>query len=331
MNIDDRVSEIEKYLKSDNITKQSESLQTSSSSDNEEVNLSELWVAIWASKFVVVLFTIAFTSLVTIYAITQPNIYRASAVVMPSGDSGSSGLRGLAGQFGGIASLAGINLGGGSIDKTGIALEVLKSRGFIESFVKKYNIDAELLAVVAWHSENNSLEYDKSLFDASKDEWLIDDNTQKSLSPTNWESYKEFSRILQVSQDIETGMITLSIEHISPNYAKEWLELLILEINLTISENDKREAKSSIEYLTSKLETTQLSDMKSVFYQLIEEQTKTMMLTEVNDEYVFKTIDPPNVPDEKAKPGRAMMIVSGAIIGFGFGVVVVLIRYLKRK
>jgi hypothetical protein len=39
--------------------------------------------------------------------------------------------------------------------------------------------------------------------------------------------------------------------------------------------------------------------METVFYQLIEEQTKNMMLTQVKAEYVLKTIDPAQVPEKK--------------------------------
>ena len=49
--------------------------------------------------------------------------------VPAQGDSGG-GLSQLAGQFGGLASMAGISLGGGKGDDNAIAIELLKSRSF---------------------------------------------------------------------------------------------------------------------------------------------------------------------------------------------------------
>jgi hypothetical protein len=126
-------------------------------------------------------------------------------------------------------------------------------------------------------------------------------------------------------------MIILAIEHYSPEIATQWLKWLVNDINSTMREQDKIEAQNSIDYLTKKLEETQLSDMQTVFYQLIEEQTKTIMLAEVSKEYVLKTIDPANAPEEKAKPKRALIVVLGTILGGILSVLIVLIRHFNKK
>ena len=71
--------------------------------------------------------------------------------------------------------------------------------------------------------------------------------------------------------------------------------------------------------------------METVFYQLIEEQTKNMMLTMVKKEYVFKTIDPAQVPDTKARPKRALIVVLGTMLGGVLSLFIVLIRYFFNK
>ena len=87
-----------------------------------------------------------FAILSVIYAINQPNIYRATTLLAPASEQGGAGgLAKMAGQFGGLASLAGINLGGGGTDKTGLALEVLKSRVFIEEFINKHQLIVPLM------------------------------------------------------------------------------------------------------------------------------------------------------------------------------------------
>ncbi len=70
---------------------------------------------------------------------------------------------------------------------------------------------------------------------------------------------------------------------------------------------------------------------KPYFYQLIEEQTKNMMLTQVKTEYVLKTVDPAQVPEEKAKPKRALIVVLGTILGGLLSVIIVLTRYFSNK
>jgi LPS O-antigen subunit length determinant protein (WzzB/FepE family) len=71
--------------------------------------------------------------------------------------------------------------------------------------------------------------------------------------------------------------------------------------------------------------------METVFYQLIEEQTKNMMLTQVKPEYVLKTIQPPQVPDEKSKPQRALIVILGTLLGGVLSVLIVLFRFFSRR
>lgn len=307
-------------------------LQPQNSQQSVEVDLSELWSALWADRWLITSFVFMFAIFSVVYAIKQPNIYKATAVLAPAGDSGSGGLGKLAGQFGGLASLAGIDLGGGEVDKTGIALEVLKSRVFIEYFIEKHNLLIPLMAMKDWDQKTDQLIIDEDIYNIQTNEWVRDVSFPKTPKPSSWEAFEEFREIVSSSTDKQTGMIIISIEYFSPEIAKNWLTLLIAEINEKMREIDKSEAQNSIDFLNDKLINQQLAaNMQSVFYKLIEEQTKTMMLTEVSKEYVFKTIDPANAPDQKAEPRRVLICVLGTMLGGVIGLLIVIIRYFKNK
>jgi uncharacterized protein involved in exopolysaccharide biosynthesis len=294
----------------------------------DEIDLVELWHAIWSGKLIIILISALFAISSVLYAINQPNIYKATTLLSPAGDqSGAGGLAQMAGQFGGLASLAGINLGNGSADKTVLALEVLKSRVFIENFITKYEFLPQLIAAKKWDVNTKTLILDTDIYNTANKRWVRKVKAPKTPEPSPWEAYEAFRALLNISSDKETGMITLSIEHYSPVIAKEWLILLVSEINNTIREKDKFEAQRSIDFLSNKLKETQLVDMQTVFYQLIEEQTKTIMLAEVSQEYVFQTVDPANFPDEKAKPNRPLIAILGTILGIMLSLLIVLVRY----
>jgi uncharacterized protein involved in exopolysaccharide biosynthesis len=300
--------------------------------EDDEIDLAELWHAIWSGKLLIIAISGLFAISSIIYAINQPNIYKATTLLAPASEQGgASGLAKMAGQFGGLASLAGINLGGGGTDKTGLALEVLKSRFFIENFINKHQLLVPLMAANNWDINTNTLIFDDEIYNTKTKTWLREVEAPKQPEPSLWEAYVAFKEILSVATDKETGMITLTIEHYSPEVATQWLKWLVNEINVTMREQDKVEAQTSIDYLTEKLQETQLADMQTVFYQLIEEQTKTIMLAEVSKEYVLKTIDPANAPEEKAKPKRALIVVFGTMLGGILSVLIVLIRYFTKK
>jgi uncharacterized protein involved in exopolysaccharide biosynthesis len=300
--------------------------------EDDEIDLAELWHAIWSGKLLIIAISGLFAISSIIYAINQPNIYKATTLLAPTSEQGGAGgLAKMAGQFGGLASLAGINLGSGGTDKTGLALEVLKSRVFLENFINKHQLLVPLMATNNWDINTNTLIFDDEIYNETTKTWVRDVKAPKKPQPSQWEAYQEFKDIFSITTDKESGMITLAIEHYSPEIATQWLLWLVSDINITMREQDKTEAQRSIDYLTKKLQETQLADMQTVFYQLIEEQTKTIMLAEVSKEYVLKTIDPANAPEEKAKPKRALIVVLGTMLGGVLSVLIVLIRYFTKK
>jgi uncharacterized protein involved in exopolysaccharide biosynthesis len=300
--------------------------------EDDEIDLAELWRVLWSGKLLIIIISAVFAISSVLYAINQPNIYKATTLLSPTGDQGGAGgLAKMAGQFGGLASLAGINLGSGGADKTGLALEVLKSRFFLENFITKHSLLVPLMAANNWDANTNTLMFDEEVYNTTSKTWIRKVSAPKNPEPSSWEAFQAFKEILSIATDKETGMVTISIEHYSPQIATQWLKLLVGDINNTMREQDKVEAQNSINYLTKKLEETQLSDMQTVFYQLIEEQIKTIMLAEVSKEYVLKTIDPANAPEEKAKPKRGLIVVLGTMLGGILSVLIVLIRYFTKK
>ncbi|MCV5264094.1 hypothetical protein OFC55_41165, partial [Escherichia coli] len=78
-------------------------------------------------------------------------IYRADALLSPAESSNGGGLSKLAGQFGGLASLAGVNLGSSDSSQTELAVQVMRSRKFIDSFVKNHDLLVPLMAAKDWN------------------------------------------------------------------------------------------------------------------------------------------------------------------------------------
>ncbi|MEY8213827.1 MAG: Wzz/FepE/Etk N-terminal domain-containing protein [Colwellia sp.] len=299
---------------------------------DDEIDLVELLRAIWAGKFTIIIISMIFAVASVFFALSKPNIYKASAILAPaSSKSGAGGLGALAGQFGGLASMAGINLGGGGGDKTALALEILKSRSFIEAFITKHDLLVPLMASKKWDMASDALILDEELYDEVNNKWIREVKAPKTPEPSSWEAYREFSKLIAVSQDKTTSMVNIDIEFFSPSIAKQWLTWLIQDINEFMREQDQIEAKASIDYLTKQLANIKVATMETVFYQLIEEQTKNMMLTMVKKEYVLKTIDPAQVPDTKDKPKRALIVVLGTMLGGILSVLIVLIRYFTKK
>ena len=307
----------------------------SNAPQNDEIDLRELALAIWQGKWLIICITGIFSVASVYYALSVPNEYKSTVLLAPASSSGGSALSKLASQYGGLASLAGINLGGGSggDDKVAIAIEIIKTWGFLEQFIEKNSLQVPLFAAIGWDRSRNELIINPELYDESANKWVREFNSAKGqkAEPSSWELYKALSERISIEQDKASGLINLTVEYYSPELAKEWVVSLVKTINANLKNRDRDEATKSIQYLQEKIQETHVSDMQSVFYQLIEEQTKTLMLADVSEEYVFKTISPARIAEEKSKPKRALISVLGFIFGALISVMVVLVRYFCRK
>lgn len=303
-----------------------------SETHDDEIDLRELFSVIWQGKWLIIAITTVFAIGSVVFAIMQPNIYKSEALLAPAAEEQGGGLSALASQFGGLASLAGVNLGGkGGTDKTQLAIEVLKSRQFTSEFIQKHSILADLMAAKKWNREQDTISYNEDDYLVETNTWVREVEAPLKPEPSMQEAYKVFSKIFTVNSDKETGMVTLAVEHLSPIVAQKWVDWLVQDINKVMKERDVAEANRSSEFLNKQIALTNVADIKTILYKLVEEQAKTIMFAEVRDEYVFKTIDPALVPEEKAKPKRALICVLGTMLGGMLGIMFILVRHFVRK
>ncbi len=293
---------------------------------DDEIDLLLICKIIWAGKAWVLAFTLLFGSCAFLYSISLPNQYNSEALLAPSKDN-SGGLGGIANSFGGLASLAGVSIGGTGDNKTTLAIEVLKSRSFIANFIEKNNLLVPLMASKDWSSEKGLI-IDKSIYDEKKNSWV---RKSSRVKPSLQEAYREFSKRMKVKQDTKTGFIKVGFEFYSPKLAREWVIKLVQDLNFEIKSRDISEARRTIKYLREELDKTSIADMRAIFYELIEEQTKTVMFAEVRNEYVLKTVDGAVVPENKSKPMRALVTLLGLFLGGVLGVLIIFIRYWFRE
>ena len=297
----------------------------------DEIGLNELFGEIWRAKFWLggICFLVAVA--MALYSLTLPNIYRAEALVTPVSDGAGGKLGSLAGQLGGLASLAGVSLGKGDSNKTAIAIEKLQSREFFFKFAQKYQVLVPLMAAKTWQHETDTLIIDADIYDETSQQWVRKVSWPKQQKPSLLEAHEAFLDNLTVNQDKLSGMIKISYQHVSPTVARNWVTALIAELNEEMRQRDISEAQSSIDYLEQQVADTKITEIKTVFYQLIEEQTKTLMLANVKPEYILETVDAAVMPEKKYKPCRAVMVIGAAMVVFIGGVGFLMIRLVMKK
>ena len=297
---------------------------------NEEgLNFSSIISEISSRKKFIFLFTFSFLLIGVIYSFSIPNTYQSTALLSVNSDSaGGSSMSSLAKQYGGVASMAGISLPGGEEEDRGvIAMETIKSRNFLRNLILDNDILPQLYAAKSYDFSHKKINYDKKLYDSKNKKWVRKPslfNRSLKPAPSNEEAYRKYIKeTISVYQDKKTNLIYVSVKHFSPHFAKEFLELIIKEMNDSIRDKDLKESEKAINYLNEYLATSQVTEIRKSINDLIETHLEKVMMCYISEDYVLEIIDPPFVPERKHSPSRAVNLFLSFILGLTISIILV--------
>ena len=124
-----------------------------------------------------------------------------------------------------------------------------------------------------------------------------------------------------------TGLIFISFKHGSPEFSRDFLKLIIDEVNNVFRENKLIELEKSRNYFESEYEVARNASIKTSLSYLLEKNLNSEMLANVREEYVLESIEDPFIPEEKHSPNRVIFLVVGVLSGLIFGALIPIIRF----
>jgi len=287
-----------------------------------------LFLGIIKNNFLFILFfTTLFAGASIFYSLSLANEYRSFSKVSAVGKSNASSLGALASQFGGLASMAGVSLGGSDVN---VIVETLESRDFIKSFIEKEDIAIPLFAAEGWDRETNKLILDNDIYDENSKVWVRKVEPYQSIKPTLEELFLKFQDNLAYSKNKKTDLLTISITFYSPEISKQWLESLLLHLSEYLREKDLVDAQQSIEFIELQFNEVDNADLKLTLSQLLQEQYQQLTLAKVKKIFGFEIRDSAFLPEEKVGPKRALIVIGFTFLGGVLGLFIVFVRiYIK--
>lgn len=301
---------------------------------DDEINFTDLLIILWNKKVFITTITLIGILLSVIYSLSLPNIYKSEALMIPASDNQSSNM---ISQYSGLAGLAGISMPtSNNENKTLEAIEIIKSFDFFSKYFLPFIDFQNLMAVENWDRTNNVLIYDENLYDNVNNKWIKNEKHPMKLMPSEQEAYDAYLSIMNISRDKKSLFVTLSFKHQSPYLAKEWTALVISQINKIMRNKDKQKVSKSIDFLNSQSSKVTYGEVKQALSILLQDQIKSLMLIEANDDYVFEIINSPLVAEKKTEPIRSQFVILSALVSLIFSVLFVLFRhfsfiYFKEK
>lgn len=244
--------------------------------------------------------TVSTMAFVTAALLMQP-VYQATTVLAPSDLDQDSSLLTSANMLGGLASSLGV---GPSDRRVETALAVLKSRGFTESFITDEKLMPELFPG-KWDSRTGT--------------WKVPQDRQPTLA----EAYDLFQKIIAISEDKSSGLITLQVDWTSLSQAAEWANGLVSRLNAEMRSRAIAQADASLEFLGKELPATRTMETRDAISRLMEAQIRQRMLADVTQDYSLRIVDKAIASDHSKpiKPRKAVMFIMGPAVGLCLGVI----------
>jgi uncharacterized protein involved in exopolysaccharide biosynthesis len=255
-----------------------------------EIDLKAIWRAALRHKSIVAATAALCVAAAVVLALTATPIFRAEATVAPVKENGMGGGGSLTGELGGLASIAGLDLGDTGENREYQA--VLQSRHLIEEFVRRNDLVPQML--------------------------------HGSKLPQNlWFACELFRKnVVLVTEDKLKGVTTVSIEWTDPVTAARWANGFVGLANELIRNRAIDNASRNVDYLNKQSsQTTELGVQRAIF-NLIESQMKTLMLANGRIEYAFTIVDPAVPAELRTRPKRTLIVLTGGVIGLLLGAIV---------
>lgn len=291
---------------------------------SDEIDIKEILLVLWNRKRIISIITTISAIFSVLYALSIPNIYKSSALLAPANEE--KNLTSSLGQYSALAGMAGVQLPANQGNSSTEAIARMKSFDFFSMhFLPFINLE-DLVAAYKWDSKKDLLLYKTELYDTSTNKWV-----SREIIPSSQEAYAIYLEKFSINENAKTGFVSISMEHFSPDIAKEWLIIIIKNINESMRQENISTSSKSINFLKDQLESTNLEDIRDGISFLLESQMQNLMLASASKSYIYKVINSPIAPERKSAPARSFICMFITFVGFILGCIYALLKGFREK
>ena len=213
--------------------------------EDDEVDLRELFAALWSHKIFILVFTGFSIFLAGYIALTSVKIFTARAVFQIEQNDGGAGFR-FSSELSTLASLAGFS-GAQTTSSTDILLERAKGREFIIDMNTKFAIDRDL------YFNKYDPDYKDPFWKATLKKiigWQSTGSEKNAIIESN--ILKKFRENVEL-KETNGGAIQISVTHIDPQKASYYANNFMEEIRRMVEQESEAAQILRLNYLSQTL------------------------------------------------------------------------------
>ena len=281
---------------------------------DDEIDLTIYFAAFRKVWWKVAAFSLAVGVVTLIVMFLIPNTYQATAVITPAVDEGKK-----SSAFGALAFL-GIDVGGPSTVED---LDTLfKSNDLTARVFKKHDL---------W-SITLGNRYDPST-GMMKSSWIdrLLGNEEGPKPPGDWDAIRLAKKILKVSINKRAGTVSISFESPSAEGSADIVKYYLEEGKSRLQEEALERAGKNKRFIEEQIGKTHDALTRDRLYSMYGQEVEKEMMARNREQFGFRVIDAPRVPDRKVKPKRGLSAIVAATLSFFIGCAFFIMRNKPRK
>jgi len=308
--------------------------------EEDTISLTDIMLTLSRHLKIIIITPTILCTLTIIYVlfIAKPIYTSTSKIMSSSSGAGMSQAAGLAAQFG-------IAMPAGQSEPKWVYPEIIKSRTLARAVLKQ--------------------KFDTNEFGPQKS--LLQILTYGNEKPANGmdtleiKAVDSFLGIIDISEDLKTSILTLSINASEPNLAAKINQALIEELDAHQRKYNKTKTSDTKQFIEERIIDTEKELMAAeedlkVFmdrnrrienspalqleqqrlgrevtvltgvFTTLKQQLETTKIEEVKESDYVVILDAPEVPLQRSKPNKKSMVVIAGILGIGLGMVLAFVR-----
>ncbi len=291
---------------------------------DDEIDLRELFAALWDGKLLIFIVTCAVFLLSSAYLHIAERSYTVSVTLRPTEEQSSGG-----GNLGGLASLAGFQLPSGGTTEFITFQSMLKSQEVASRLFADENLIQRLFAG-EWDEDRKSFlqPVPSTLGNVKRllKPLLTGEGQSAYIAPNAARLAQTLSTNLYVSEDKISGMLKLSMESTNPKLASDLMLALIRKTDEFLKERFVISGSEALQFYQQKISKARSREHREALAKLIATEEQRLMLATREGPFVVEVMMGPDQSLQPTSPKSSLVLALGLMLGLFLGGAVVLLR-----
>lgn len=283
--------------------------------EENQIHLGDYLAVLRNAWWKVVILSLAVGGVTLAVMFREPNVYQAMAVITPVVDEKRPSPT--------LGALASFGIDVGAPSKVEDLETLFKSDDLTVRVFRKYNPWPIILAD-RFDPKTGSVKavWTDRLFGGAKER----------KTPGDWDAIRTAKNFLKISVNRKANTISISFESPSPDGSAAMVKYYLDEGKSRLQEEALDRAVKNNKFISEQIGRTVDALTRERLYSLYGQEVEREMLARNREQFGFRIIDSPRVPDTKTGPGRGLASLKSVLIaGFAFSAYFVVRDRRKRS